>query len=182
MKIKDMVSRVNRLLDAANYEYDELYEYLDSAIDEINEQMWTELPLVSDGYNTVNEDTGEIWGDEYEYDNIPDRHQRGYICYRTASGKLSEEEEVDNVFYVYMNTATDWLNSIITTLQVNYINDKVILMNADASMPGLSYYQNGSTYSVTPATVNTEYPYGTTWYCNHVYNTTDSDCPECGDS
>ena len=146
MTIKDMISRTNRLLDGGSYTYEEFVEHFDSAIDEINEEMWTQLPLISDSYESENPDTGEQWGEDYNYDNLPDRYQRGYICYRAASGKLSEEEEVDNPYYVYQNMANNWLNKLTTTLEVNYINDKVILMNVDADMPGLSYYQTDSGY------------------------------------
>lgn len=153
MTISKMISRTNRLLDAANFTYEELVEHFDSAIDEINENMWTELPLVSDGYDSYKDPEDEsqgTWGEDYDYDSMPDRHQRGYICYRAAHGKLAEEEEVENLFYVYLNTATEWLNKITTTLEVNYINDKVILMNVDANMPGLSYYQTEPGYIVNP--------------------------------
>ena len=85
MLVSRILQRINELLDGETLSYYELRPHIDSAIDDINQELNTIFPTFSD-----------LPQGATEYNHIPDRYIRSVVCYGAAVHFYMMDEEGGN--------------------------------------------------------------------------------------
>ena len=144
-----MINKVNEIVGSGQYGYDQLVGYFDETIDEINESLYSSLPLVSEIYeNTISENSAEelawmlldpeanVFEDnsiENPYMRIPDRYLRNYVCYEVAYSLLMSEDEDQEVYYPKFAHSQKWLKRLVAEYSDTTLEDsEVITIGGDA--------------------------------------------------
>lgn len=143
MKITDIVARINNLCGNGRHTYKSLEGYLDECIDDINEALYTSLPLVSDIYRGISPDEMTqteidnqiIFATENtnnEYTRIPDAYIRNYVCYEVAYRKLRDEDEDQEVYGTKYSHANRWFKKLVAEFSDFHLSDvEAVVVNGD---------------------------------------------------
>lgn len=135
-----MIDNVNRLTGQGIYSEHQLLPYFDECIEEINEELGSNLPLVSKVYE---DDFSYIVGenpDDYalndirnNYKRIPDAYIRNFICYEVSYRVLRDEDEDQEVYYARAMHAQKWFKRLVATFSDFVLEDsESVLVNGDA--------------------------------------------------
>lgn len=120
-----MVDRVNKLTGQGMYNIEDLLPYFDETIDDINDALATNLPLISSVYHndfsydeSIGEDPENYEEDELEneYRRIHDAYLRNYVCYEVSYRILRDEDEDAEVYEQRAMHARRWLRKLVSNL------------------------------------------------------------------
>jgi len=111
MKLQKIIDGVNKLVGnslSVKLRYQELWLYLDSAVDIINEFLKPQTPFqtISDLYDGLSVEEQST----FEYTEFEDTYIRLVLIYLTASLYLEEEDETEDQYQIYRSRAMDALN------------------------------------------------------------------------
>ena len=143
MKIADMITLVNKYVGNGNYGFSELTMYFDECIDNINEDLHIDLPLISAVYEANGAftpiqseiDAGLVFTNnntENEYTRVRDPYLRNYVCQQVAYRVLMDEDEAEEVLVPKQNIANTWYRKLIAKHNNYKLEDgEMIIMNGD---------------------------------------------------
>lgn len=142
MKISAMIALVNSRVGNGRYRYSDIEGYFDECIDDINENLYINLPLISEVYNGLAEltqteiDTGITFTPasiENEYTRLPDAYIRNYIVYEVAYRKLRDEDEVQEVYATKFAHAQKWFKKLVAEFgNFRTADTEAVTVNGDA--------------------------------------------------
>lgn len=147
MKIGDIVNRINTIIGHGNSTYSELVPYMDECIDQINEDLGFNLPLISEVYandfdiNDSETADGLVFTEnstDNEYTRVPDPYLRNFLCYEVAFRRLRDEDEDQEVYGLKFNHAQNWYRKLIGAFSNYTLTDtETITVNGDVEDVGV---------------------------------------------